>query len=629
AIEENGSTRIQLWRYLRLPQGWCWSPLYFSRGIQFLLELFGQHQPEHTHIRHYQDDLLIGGSSQVAVNKCLDMLAHFLKSHGFQVNLKKSVRASRTIRFCGYEVTSSTYKPESSRAELTETVVTQAWKDVTGFIERNRLAQVLKWLKSWAGRFQYLRGWLPPLLMLDLKVMYKYVKEVQKGRNISQPNEELKPSFFRLAQCVLGGNLPALTFGIKRTTSFGSVLLVDANVDGWGAVVFRVEISSTQPDDGEPHSDDLMTGIPSTFSASAAEAILALRQLPYEQYGERNALTLVPLFLFGNAWDVQCSRHSSTWRERAAQLLALGEAEPHLQYPTIVIGDNQNVGKEWHDNEVLFNGRWMRLLELRSRLVHHYIWVKRDGLPEMADSIARAMAQVATNTNEGNCAHQYQIECYDEEVSPSHAPDNEEDSDGGGTEAVDAQTEPRNNDEELEKSIGSVLSYLDKFGDAPGELVADLIKCQMSDDRTTYLGYTFKDIAAHLSAAKGDDQPRKRERRPLSAVATRFALVHGILCYVVNNEAKICVPWGTSSLLKSFLGTTVAPSWRSWVLSRYHDTFYGCHRGSYRLMSAVGLRYWWPSVIKDCYSFARSCLRCQCSKAVIKRHRGELSSTMM
>ncbi|KAF4725740.1 hypothetical protein FOZ62_009794 [Perkinsus olseni] len=632
AIGQNGSTKIQLWRYLRLPQGWCWSPLYFSRGIQFLLERFSENQPEDVHIRHYQDDLLIGGSSQADVDKCLDELAHFLKSHGFQVNLKKSVRASRTIRFCGYEVTSSTYKPEPSRAELTETLVTQAWKDVTGFIERNRLAQVLKWLKSWAGRFQYLRGWLPPSLMLDLKVMYKCVKEVQKGRTISQPNEELGPSFFRLAQCVLGGNLPALTFGINATASFGSVLLVDANVDGWGAVVFRVEISAKH-DDEKAQADDLLTDIPSTFSASAAEAILALRQLPYEQYEEKNALTLIPVSLFGNAWDVQSSRHSSTWRERAAQLLALGEAEPFLQYPTIVIGDNQNVGKEWHDNEVLFNGRWMRLLELRSRLVHHYIWVKRDGLPEMADSIARAMAQVANNGSESDRAHQYQIECYDDEVSPAHTPEDEEDNDvddaNTDTESVDSRTEPANNNEELEKSIGSVLSYLDKFGDSPGELVADLIACQSSDDRTTYLGHTFKDITAHLSAGEGDNQSRRRKRRSLSAVATRFALVHGILCYVVNNEAKICVPWGTSALLKSFLGTTVAPSWRSWVLSRYHDTFYGCHRGSYRLLSAVGLRYWWPSIIRDCYSFARSCLRCQCSKAVIKRHGGELSSTMM
>ncbi|EER18618.1 hypothetical protein Pmar_PMAR010586 [Perkinsus marinus ATCC 50983] len=61
-----------LWRLCRLPQGWTYPPLIFTRALSHLLYLFRAQCKLRVHIDHYQDDLLLGAADEKTLNQCIE-----------------------------------------------------------------------------------------------------------------------------------------------------------------------------------------------------------------------------------------------------------------------------------------------------------------------------------------------------------------------------------------------------------------------------------------------------------------------------------------------------------------------------------------------------------------------------
>lgn len=81
---------------------------------------------------------------------------------------------------------------------------------------------------------------------------------------------------------------------------------------------------------------------------------------------------------------------SSTLRERIAQIAAVDDLHPLFQGPIVVVNDNQNSKKEWHDVSRLFIGRLADEFVRFQQHVHFSVWMNREApLPTMVDLLAR------------------------------------------------------------------------------------------------------------------------------------------------------------------------------------------------------------------------------------------------
>jgi hypothetical protein len=165
-----------------------------------------------------------------------------------------------------------------------------------------------------------------------LNCFYSFLK-------LSSPNEELtkqlSTNFVRLVDCVL--NPLPLSFGIAPTIT--CVLLIDANCESWGAILLRcVQINSCHSPksdmdgpsldpDNHPHLSQHGPVDPMNRSMND------LRQLMKES-GVVEPFVLLPIKLLGGIFSERQQHHSSTQRERLAQLEALEEcyriSMPHL-----------------------------------------------------------------------------------------------------------------------------------------------------------------------------------------------------------------------------------------------------------------------------------------------------------
>ncbi|EER16610.1 conserved hypothetical protein, partial [Perkinsus marinus ATCC 50983] len=213
-----------LWRLCRLPQGWTYPPLIFTRALSHLLYLFRAQCKLRVHIDHYQDDLLLGAADEKTLNQCIEDLSDFLEGYGFVVNRQKSTYATKSLRFCGYVLDGPTYKPEGSQQELVKGLAESALHEFFHY-KRNIPLRQLKWLRSWAGKFQYYRGWLAPEGVSNLKLFFARIKALQaEGARPITDDESLCTAFTRLTEMVFGGRLPALHFGLGGSSTTGVLL---------------------------------------------------------------------------------------------------------------------------------------------------------------------------------------------------------------------------------------------------------------------------------------------------------------------------------------------------------------------------------------------------------------------
>ena len=543
------------YRWRCLVQGWRYSPLLFSTAIEFMLDICRPHMPSGIHLRHFQDDILVAGKGRNSVEISMTKVMETFRSYGFVVNESKT-KLSDSAVFCGYQISSKGIIP------YPKSPVTSAFFDSTWSAFENAKSNEIRLnlLRQWSGRFNYFLGFLPPDQLTNLREIYSKISVLMKEPQMLSGEHvlSLRASLSSLCSFVADGNIPVLNCGVSRNTLY-SVICTDANVDSYAGILFRlclVDQSST-----EDH-------VSSDFIKALKES-----QVPLD-YDHRR-LILIPVRITGGRFSVSEQKQSSTYRERVSQLLCVDEFHSMLQGEVIVVCDNQNVSKRWHniDETLSYGGnlvRWMRF----TACVHHIVWVPRE-IVDFVDYLARCIAPPKPAVK--NLQHS---------VDVSSAP------------------EP------------AVPPQVDGIVQIP-ELVLPLRKaiqdCYL-EDTTMYLNVRMADIYEFL--IHGNLQCNQQTRR----LAVRFFIRNGLLYHSrVVGSPQIYVPGGGSVSVNERSKGTI----RANILYSNHDLF--CHRGYHKLVYEISNTFWWPSLLGDCLLYCKSCSECQLVKARFSKFKGELS----
>lgn len=191
--------------------------------------------------------------------------------------------------------------------------------------------------------------------MEDLNKMCSYIKSTQNGIVVSDTDERLHEAFERLCEHIIAGRLPVLRFGIPGPRSLGTIVCTDGNKDSWCGIVLRVYDADTEGNQKDSAIDD------EHLSNAVTELLMVLKSSG--RYKATN-LSIEPLRIVGGRFTATESTSSSTWRERAAQLMTAHEAQGYLTSPVTIVSDNMNVGRRWGDIQDVFGGKWLPLIDL-------------------------------------------------------------------------------------------------------------------------------------------------------------------------------------------------------------------------------------------------------------------------
>ncbi|KAF4721444.1 hypothetical protein FOZ62_002695, partial [Perkinsus olseni] len=595
------------WRLTRLPQGWTLSPIYFARAVQYVLSLCEAQRPSSVVVRNYQDDVLICGKDKSSVEQFMATVVAKLEELGFTVNPSKCVGPVTSISFCGFILKDGLYSPDPKMGVYTAKSAESAFAEMLSYV-RNRSERQLAWVRSWVGRFNFFRGWLSPERLRDLHSLCGYIKPLQRGVAVSDKDRKLREAFLRLCSDVFNNRILPLAFGQPGPRTLGTIVCTDANLTSWSGIVLRVEACDEHESTGGP-SDRLGQDLEPDNSLYEAmgEVIVSLKSLP--EFEGKN-LRLVPVRVTGGVWTIGESRQSSTWRERAAQLLCIEEARVHLTSPTVIVSDNQNVGKQWHEVEDVFGGKWASMVELYMRTVTHRLWVRRDGLPALADAFARFFVSASPtgrsdrvnggarwtgSSSELNAGSQVDLQMVAVDFNPALV-DVDDDVESMGLDVSDSALatessvysdsdtdivalydssgshEGADRPMTLREVIEHLEAYFSRVGN--GGFLDEVRRAQSVDSSTSYMGLKVKDVIQFLITADaegvaGDDRSKQKK---LLAVSKRFFLRDGLLFYHTYSGFKLYIPRAISGAVLKRATRGTGPWMRSFIISSYHDT---------------------------------------------------------
>ena len=88
--------RNRRFRWVRLPQGWIWSPIFFGERIAAILQ--GLEVPQ------YSDDVLVGAETPEELYKIALKVFGRFEEYGVKVDFNKIVWISTKITFLVYEI---------------------------------------------------------------------------------------------------------------------------------------------------------------------------------------------------------------------------------------------------------------------------------------------------------------------------------------------------------------------------------------------------------------------------------------------------------------------------------------------------------------------------------------------
>ena len=364
--EANGT----FWRWTTLPQGWRWSPLFFTVAMTHVLSHLDLSTIDAAAVTaHYIDDILAAVSSYDRAVLVLESLTALLCEFGFEVNPAKC-SISQDIQFCGFQINSRGITP-CSRNKLTSTIVQESWK----LIEAATLAKRRDLLRSWCGLFNYYRNFLSPQLQTCVAGLYRLTTQDATLDCFAGA----KKHFFDVAGSIVRG-LPHFPVG-NLTNVICSLIVVDANSTAWSAVLLRVVRSS---------GSDIDSNVSPEMTLVVAEITkLLLLDFPIQ---------VLPIQFAGTTFSVSVNRQSSTYRERLSQLLAVDKFVSFLVGPVYVVTDNSNCTKNWHhlDESLQYGGtmsQWVRFVST----VHTTLWLRRNSLSmSLVDYIARIIYSEST-----------------------------------------------------------------------------------------------------------------------------------------------------------------------------------------------------------------------------------------
>ena len=550
-----------------LPQGWRHSPFLFTTCINALLRPLDSALRGLATVRHFQDDIVVVGADDESVNGAMRLVITELKSKGFGIQEKKCIWSVDSITFCGYRLKSGSLLPDP-KTPLTSKLAEDGWKN---FSSSDSSECRIRWLREWAGRFQFWRDFFAPKTGIpSLQLFYDFLKEYASERPdvCVDKVSALKDAFFGLFElCVSSAPL-----GVGLCNALRNILLVDANSDSWGGILIKV-VSNV-----DNAYTDMTLGMASCAGMEALSAAISDLKQALAASDIPEPYVLVPVKLCGAVFSERQRRCSSTHRERLAQLECFNQCYPWIDAPLIVVCDNMNCSLTWHNLD-LFGARhldmWERLQACLDTPGH--LWLPRTSAPEFADSIARVVA--ADDLRSVRCAVAGVVETRDVR--------NAEDL------HVDA-------DLDLPVVIAS-----DEFRRA-------LVRGYRSDVESKYQGHRIVDIyKVLLSAAPATSEPLVR------MCQHRFKVVDGVLFYKSMGADRCVVPNADSTHLLVDRPCNM----RAGLLSAYHDRM--LHPGVSRLYANLGRSWFWSGLSADCNRYVRSCEQCRVASSTHAKPAGE------
>ncbi|KAF4729614.1 hypothetical protein FOZ62_017969, partial [Perkinsus olseni] len=225
----------------------------------------------------------------------------------------------------------------------------------------------------WTGVFNFLSGHLLPNAISALQVLNQAIKHYQDDSTTTEFLETLttaiSDAFKFLLRSYLAGTLPC-SLG---NDGVGTLAVVDANHDSYGAIIFKVFEVPGDANEFASYSKAIFNCIPNLGE---------IFDLPEDR------VAILPLRVCGERFSKVESSRSSTWRERAALLNVVHNNQCLFSGKVVAVTDNANVGKHWHSVETEFGiGSYLAKWQTYQRCVHLTTWAARGSLPAIADAI--------------------------------------------------------------------------------------------------------------------------------------------------------------------------------------------------------------------------------------------------
>jgi transposase InsO family protein len=345
-----------------------------------------------------------------------------------------------------------------------------------------------------------------------------------------------------------------------------TVLLADANANSWSGLLLKLaRIPGTQDPDFNPRFqepfDELRIKLTSDFDFD----------IPKDA-------RFYPCRVFGGRFDKTAQRSSSTYRERAAQLLLFSEAHGLVEGPIICVSDNANVRKEWHNIEDQFGARLLTASALFKSQVSHAVWLPRSSIPELADVCARIIeSPELTSPLTFDCG-------FDANARESAVKD-------------DMTTGPE------PMTLDSATLLASNVFDMPTQLIEEIICGYTADTQTMYKGVRMSDI---YSSKVGNDRDHTKH-------ASFFELDQNKLLWYLNTHSpRLYLPSSTTTVFGNV-------SLRGYVIRRAHSPA-NIHFGIAKTTTLLEWT-WWPSLSRDVTEFINGCWICLNNKSVlVKSH---------
>jgi transposase InsO family protein len=552
----------RFFRFTGMMQGWTLSPCYFRMVASFILDRVRPRLPPNVSSAFFQDDIILGapyeGKEQLI--EATDAMISVCDNYSFKSRPEKVLKAVPQIAFCGYEVSGAGCRPSETRRKFTKSFAQKLWSQF--LLDYPQPTPLMNWCRSVAGCFQYLSSHLSPECLAALRKLYSHLSVLSGPEAKSDiPIDEFRQPFSLLANYVCNG-LPRLfvgSFSSLEPCFVMTVLLADANAGCWSGLILKLaSIPGTQDPDYNPEFQEPFQELKTRLS---------------EDFSIPENARFYPCRLYGGRFDKTAQRLSSTYRERAAQLLLFSEAQSLIEGPVICVSDNANVRKEWHNLEDQFGAQLLKAWTLFSAQVSHTVWLPRSSIPQLADVCARIIETPDLQS-------QIPFDCGFADVV--------EDIDSSKIAISDPTV----------LGMSSILASTEV--DMPPSLIQDIIYGYTADTQTMYKGVRMCDIYS-CKIKNGNDL-----RHSMFFEIDQ----NNLLWYLNAQRPRLYLPSSCTSVFGDV-------SLRGYVLRRAH-TPANIHFGIAKTTTLLEWS-WWPSLSRDVADFVNACWVCLQNKATIVR----------
>jgi transposase InsO family protein len=606
AFEHTSGTTTQFYRWRTLPQGWRWSPLFFQVAMAYILHLTRQRLPadSKTQFVAMQDDILVAGLTATDVDTTLTILTSILTRFGFDINTDKSIFATPCITFCGFQLDRMFCRPSATRTQITRAFADAQWERFQQLPPCKRAP----WLMKMAGHFNFIRHSLTVDQLPALQAFYQSLKDPT-----SLDVVDLKEAMYDLVDYVSNGLPFAITGRFNQV--FASLIIVDANIPSWSAVLFYLIELPAQSFVTESDFPDLR---------HFRDSLLAAKGFPPLNLPDH--VILVPIRMANDRFPSRSTSTSSTTLERWAQLEAVHLFRPLLTGTVVLISDNANCQKQWRDIDEKLQGRRFDLFMSMQAHVHYHAWLPRTGLPSLADELARTTELMRSPAIDHLLS------------SPSVAVPYElttKETTKRNTQEMEKRELNTTKRKEYNKNTNPIALDNHLALDSPPLLIpltaltADLTFCPArpsfadslpdayQSDLTTYHNVAMADIYRCLLNPGGNHTPQVR------ALTRNFHLTDNLIMYIAGSQPRFYIPdFETSDILPD-LGPT---NGRSSLILRAHAST-GGHYGADRTLAGLVDSVWWPHLMRDIRHYIDRCAACQALRTQRLARHGLLSST--